>query len=61
VNLKYVSTEIQTETAEDLLFSFILNFVYGHLVGLFGREIGPSQGLYLCKTQTHRERKHLTL
>ena len=57
VNLNSVSTEIQTKTAEDLLFSFLIILVYCYLVGLFGREIGLLQGLYLHKTPKHKERK----
>jgi len=57
VNLHSVSTEMQTKTAEDLLCSFLLIIVYGHLVAQLGWEIGPSQGLYLHKTPMHKERK----
>jgi len=34
--------------------------LFGHLVGLLGRGVGPTQGLYLHRTTRHRKtQKHI--
>jgi hypothetical protein len=45
---------------EDITVLTLLSFIFRHLARLLGRGIGPSQGLYLHKTQKYED-KHLCL